>query len=88
MTPCKSCGALMIWARSSKSGANVPLDARPVTGQEDERVRPWTTVFSRETVAGNEVCTPGHYDAVYTQGPVYVNHFATCPNAKEHRRRA
>ena len=75
MPACKSCGAGIIWAKTIK-GATIPLDAEP-------------------TKTGNIVIEDGNAlvynnpDAIAPRlrsEPRYVSHFATCPNADEHRK--
>jgi hypothetical protein len=69
---CRSCDAPIVWALTEK-GARMPLDAEP-------------------TPAGSLVLVDGiarrpqiGEDVPYLQ---YVSHFATCPNADRHRKRA
>lgn len=73
MANCGSCNAPVIWVRTS-TGKRMPVDAAPVPN-------------------GNIILNGGQ--AVYTQagctigapdGKLYVSHFATCPNAKKHRK--
>lgn len=73
---CRSCGAPIEWAQTEKGGKKMPLDFDPKPG-------------------GNVVVI-GHQAGDYGMTPVarYVkngegdrtSHFATCPDAKEHRR--
>lgn len=74
---CRSCGASIEWARSATSGRPVPLDPDPaergnVVVERDSAGELWAT-----TVAGDQA-GPG----------LRVSHFATCPQAHQHRRRA
>lgn len=71
MSTCKSCGADVIWAKNSSTGKVMPLDAQ-------------------ETANGNCVLL---LDGTFKVGGTFVpgqrhhtSHFATCPNAKQHRR--
>jgi len=74
---CRSCGAEILWARS-RGGKRVPLDADP-------------------TMRGNVVLTDDGEAIVLNQadadqhrrhgGTLYLAHFATCPEAAQHRRR-
>lgn len=74
---CRTCGALVLWVTMHPGGRKNPLDPTPVAGGNIERRR------------GN------HSDAWYGRvvpeeertGPLYVSHFATCPQAAQHRRR-
>jgi hypothetical protein len=70
---CRSCNAAIIWAKT-ESGKTMPLDAEPAG-------RP-SGVFRIEY-------RNGYAHAISVAGePVYVSHFATCPNAAQHRRSA
>lgn len=73
MSQCKSCGAPIQWVKTDR-GKAMPLDPEPVPGGN--------VVVSKEP--GEEpvahVCEPNEHSA-------YVSHFATCPNAKKHRRK-
>ena len=80
-TTCRSCGAPIIFITSAK-GHRMPLDAEPVTywqktGGNKKVVTPNGEVISCELEGDPQKAT----------GIGYVSHFATCPNAKEHRRR-
>lgn len=72
-TKCKSCGAPIRWAKTP-SGSSVPLDAEPV--------------------ASGNVALRSDGIAIYLKageprpaGATFVSHFATCPDAKQHRKR-
>lgn len=78
MSRCKSCGADIVWVKTV-AGKSIPLDAAPVAD-------------------GNVALDSGGRAHVYSNpaalfvvdmagdGPRYRSHFATCPNAAEHRR--
>jgi hypothetical protein len=68
---CRSCGAEIVWAMHEFTRRRMPLDAEPIEAGN---------VALEDGVA--RVLRP---NSPY-QGPRYVSHFATCPNAKEHRR--
>lgn len=72
MSVCKSCGAQIRWVKMAGSGKSMPLDDVP---------GPQGTVAVEQGV--------GHVlkglAIVEYEGPLFVSHFATCPNAKEHR---
>ena len=75
---CRSCGARLLWALTEK-GRRIPLDRNPVpTGnieiEETDEGPPMSRVVP--------VLSPGLFPTVR-----YKSHFATCPNAKRHRRR-
>lgn len=73
VTRCRSCDAPVLWANTEK-GRRMPLDPDPYSGP-DPRV-----FVLRAGVA--IAVTP---DA-FPDEPNYRSHFATCPNAAEHRR--
>lgn len=67
---CSSCGAPIIWCKFATSGKPAPIDAEPVPD-------------------GNLVMMPGakvEAARAGADGPLYKSHFATCPNAKAHRK--
>jgi hypothetical protein len=72
MATCKSCGAEIVWVQMILSGKRMPLDAKP-----EKRIH----LVGRAGL-GSET----EPEAVV--GDVYTSHFATCPNANEHRRRS
>lgn len=74
---CRSCHAAVIWART-EAGKPMPIDAEP---------RPDGNLIIVGTLEGSplvKVDPPGLFDDPSTAR--YVSHFATCPNADEHRR--
>lgn len=70
---CRSCGASVYWVLTG-SGALMPVDVDPVDGGN---VR---------FVAQDLVEVVGPLEAELGDRPLFVSHFATCPNADEHRR--
>jgi hypothetical protein len=72
---CRSCGASIIWAKTANGGL-MPVDVTSVEGGnvDLDRVR---TGFARATVVASDA-------GVFR----YVSHFATCPDAAKHRKRA
>lgn len=79
MTTCRSCGADIIWARTEHS-KRMPLDAQPVDGSQGHTfvLRDPTSAEGPLAISATPAQLPGE---VY-----YVSHFATCPQAAEHRR--
>lgn len=75
MSRCRSCGAEIIWARTAGKGKLIPLDAEPAE-------RP-NGLFKLMHVGGPDE-PPTAFIASGEE--VYLSHFATCPNAAEHRR--
>lgn len=72
---CRSCGAVIYWVRTEATDALMPIDAVPV---DDGNV-----------VLVNEKARymKGDLFEAKTEGPRYKSHFATCPNAKQHRKK-
>lgn len=75
--PCRSCGASIVWARTRQRGKFIPLDAEPTALGNLVIAPPW----------GADPPTVDHFtsDAGVARER-YTSHFATCPNAKLHRR--
>lgn len=77
---CRSCSAPIRWARTPK-GKMIPLDAEP---NRDGRIR-------LGHIGGEEVALvltdPAEIAAAEFEGELYVSHFATCPQARDWRRR-
>ena len=74
MPSCKTCGATVRWVTMEGSMKAMPIDPEPA---ED----------------GNLVCTLhgratwAHVETLFDEpGDRYLSHFATCHDAKEHRR--
>ena len=79
MSVCRSCGAPVVWA-VTVTGAMMPVDRDPVDGGNIDLVH-----------SGDASGTPTAHVLSESQptlygGDRYVSHFATCPNAAEHRR--
>lgn len=76
---CRSCGAPILWAKGdSNAGKANPIDPEPVENGNIALTFPqhaYEELRARYLRKG-DVRTP----------PLYVSHFATCPNAKGHRR--
>lgn len=82
MSKCRSCNAEIMWC-VTEQGKRMPIDANP---SEQGNV----VVFEcAET--GTDMCRVVSKDEMATwsadESPLYVytSHFATCPNAKQHR---
>lgn len=83
--PCRSCKAPMLWV-TLPSGKRNPLDAEPspdgnilLLELQDRGGRPWRLA----TVVQNDDLLA---EARELGVPLYRSHFATCPDAEEHRR--
>lgn len=72
-TTCKSCGAEIIWVKT-RGGKAMPLDAKPE---------------KRMVLVGFEGAQVGDQDPtpIAEVQDTYLSHFATCPNADQHRRK-
>jgi len=68
---CRSCGAPIVWVVMFPSGKRMPLDAKPLHGLI--RVEPGAPAT-------------GHMRGKDAED-LYVSHFATCPNAAQHRKK-
>jgi hypothetical protein len=80
MAECKSCRANVRWVTLQPSGKRNPIDPSPApTGNiKLVGVNDWT----QEAV----VLSGLTLDQARANGtPLYLSHFATCPNAKQHR---
>jgi hypothetical protein len=77
MSACRSCGADIIWARTER-GSKMPLDAEPVTEGQHRFV-----LRDRSSSEGPLAIAAWGLDP--KTDPHYVSHFATCPNADQHR---
>lgn len=79
MSRCRTCRAPVRW-ESTTAGKTIPLDPEPVAKGNIDVV--W--------IGGEEVAVVlGNDDAMAAQAAghkLFVSHFATCPNASEHRR--
>ena len=81
MSRCKSCGAEIIWIKMVGTGKLMPCDAAPIS---------YKTVLpgirdAMALVTKDGRVTRGLFDPDSKQIG-YVSHFATCPNANNHRR--
>lgn len=74
---CKSCGAPIRWTKTSR-GKNMPIDEKPSEGG-DFAVLPDTDPPEVEWLSSRSKTTH--------PGPFFTSHFATCPNADQHRRK-
>lgn len=72
--PCRSCGAPLLWVYTV-AGNLMPLDAEP---NEKGYV---VLVDGKAHTIRNDL-----FDAMLPEGPRYMPHHATCPNAAQHRR--
>lgn len=78
MSSCRSCDAAILWARTER-GRRMPLDATPV---DDDTVG--NLFVLRETDNADGPLALAAWGLEGTE-PHYRSHFATCPNADQHR---
>lgn len=84
MSRCRSCGAEIIWIRT-KAGKQMPVDTKTerfIADPEGDRLY---VMNDGHTMRGTPV-RPGEENAAGVSSG-HTSHFATCPNAKKHRRR-
>jgi hypothetical protein len=79
---CSSCAAPIIWAET-KRGSRIPIDAQPVDGGDLvlRRQRGDEALLALHAAVNVESFDPRPGERRY------VSHFATCPDADQHRRR-
>ena len=80
MAKCKSCGADIIWIKTT-NGKNMPCDLHPV--------RYWQQDKGKGTVVtkNGEVISCAFEGEGFPTGCAYVPHWSTCPNADGHRKK-
>jgi hypothetical protein len=71
---CRSCGADILWLHSAATRTLMPLNAEPAKNGN---------VFIVDGLA--HVKRAGMFEADVV-GPLYLNHFVTCPSREEHRK--
>lgn len=91
MTVCKSCGRPILWIRT-KSGKVMPVDPDQKILLYDPKGKDTIITAQGEAVRGtitNDYATLREAREVHSYNAVagYISHFATCPNAAQHRKR-
>ena len=76
---CRSCREQIMFGVSDRTGKRIPLNPRPVEGGNVWIVG-WQGPTPVVEMASREHRPP-------PDAELYISHFATCPNAKAHRRR-
>lgn len=85
VTRCKSCGAEIFFAQSK--GKYIPLDVEPVPCLDANEDLPKTeTLFTMGGISFPAVTGDAIPDYCDTWFYGYRSHFATCPNAKQHKK--
>ena len=81
MSTCKSCGARIIWCKHITTGKSMPVDAVPSwDGNIIVSECPESGTSMARVIAGR---LEGE---MFADEPKHLSHFATCPNAKQHRK--
>ena len=88
LSKCSSCGAAIYWVITAPRGSLMPIDAKPV---DSGNVLVWavsrpTVIGSRNIEVGNLIAKVSSDSSGSAGQHRYTSHFATCPNAKEHRK--
>lgn len=86
MSACRSCGAAILWCRTvateSKPSKSIPIDALEVDGEP----RSYGAAGNMMLTGERDIITGAPMVAVVNGGPL-LSHFATCPQAKNWRRK-
>ena len=77
---CRSCKALILWGQWLKTGKRMPIDVTP-----DPQGTVVAVYRARENLLLWEKFDGGNPEHVAGRKR-YTSHFATCPNASQHRR--
>ncbi len=80
MGVCRSCNAAIIWS-ISPAGKTLPLDGKPILSIDDVRLGSHSTLYRLVGVRALKAFLTSD------PAPLYISHFATCPNASQHSRR-
>lgn len=75
MNACRSCKAPVLWTRTA-AGKAMPLDPEPNPAGNVVLVKGVAVVLGKRAAEG----------VAAVEGTRYMPHWATCPNAKEHKR--
>ncbi len=79
MSQCRSCGAKVRWIEMDSTGKLAPIDNTP-----SENGNVFINQFNKGVVL-----TPlgkSEIESRFGKVDLYLNHFATCPDAKSHRK--
>lgn len=80
MDECRTCRAPVIWSEHELTGNLAPIDAKPVEGGN-------VVLMVDEDATRYRVLSKNADGKLFgAQGNTHTNHFATCPDSKEHRR--
>ena len=81
---CTSCGAEIFFARTMR-GRRLPLNAAPDPGRGEHLMAGGTAVHLRASAPEERRYAE---EAAARNQPRYLTHYATCPQAGQHRKRA
>ncbi len=82
MSACRTCGAPIIWART-EAGKAIPMDAEPVPVGTSPL---GTFILERSGRRANSDPLMRAPDIADVGVDRFRSHFATCPDARQHRR--
>ncbi len=89
MSRCKSCGQIVKWV-TTKSGKLMPVNVDDLIICKESPARDSPRKATIVTTAGmvitGYVCDPKDVDVALDYEIGSTSHFATCPNAAQHRR--
>jgi len=77
MSECKSCGAKVIFAKNEKTGKTMIFDAEPVDDGGTWHIKDGVAYY---------IASKDYIDEAVGE-PLYVSHFAGCPNPRSHRKK-
>jgi hypothetical protein len=77
LVPCRSCGEPILWCVTDKNRKAIPIDPEPDPGGN--------VIKLRREANGDKIVHIMRRDENAAQ-PRYNAHWATCPNADQHRR--
>lgn len=80
---CRSCGRQILWIKTT-AGKNMPVDTTYIDYKLPKEGEKATEKIVTPT---GEVISANRSDGDNADGYGYISHFATCPNAAQHRRR-
>lgn len=87
ITKCKSCGASITWIKT-QNGRVIPCDVPAVDYQENYKGSAIIITEDGRVLRANIISNAENSPLTpIIDGKGYTSHFATCPYAKQHRRR-
>lgn len=76
MSRCRSCEADIVWVSMDGSGKKAPMN---LPASPDGNIK-------LTGLQGRVLKPAERAEAIAAAEPLYLSHFATCPNSKEHRK--